>query len=75
LAAPIAVEGDIRVRSDLDVAFARGVAELTGIDVFVANAGVWGVRPLLELSDEEWQVSIDVKLTSNFRFTRAIAPA
>jgi SDR family mycofactocin-dependent oxidoreductase len=70
----VSVVGDTRVQADLDAAVARGIAELGGIDVLVANAGIWGVRPLLEISDEEWHDSIDVNLTGNFRSTRAVVP-
>jgi SDR family mycofactocin-dependent oxidoreductase len=70
----IAIQGDTREQADLDAAVERGVRELGPIDVFVANAGIWGIRPLLEISDAEWQDSIDVNLTGNFHSTRAIAP-
>lgn len=48
--------------------------EFGGIDILFANAGVQGFRPLLELEDEDWQVTIDVNLTGTANAIRAVAP-
>ena len=41
------------------------------IDVLVNNAGLGGTAELLEMTDEQWNVVLDVTLTGTFRCTRA----
>ncbi|MCA1244196.1 SDR family oxidoreductase [Stappia stellulata] len=46
-------------------------AAMEGIDVLVNNAGLGGVKPIVEMSDEEWHRVLDVTLNGTFRMTRA----
>jgi SDR family mycofactocin-dependent oxidoreductase len=70
----IAVQGDTRDQKALDGAVARGIEELGKIDIVVANSGVWSIGNFWELSDEEWEVNIDVNLTGAWRTVRAVTP-
>lgn len=72
--APVSAIADVRSQSDLDSAVAKGVAQFGGIDCLVANAGIWSLAPLWNLTDQEWQDSIDVNLTGVFRSVRAVLP-
>ena len=45
------------------------------VDVLVNNAGTSGVRPLDELTDEEWQLQWDLHVMGPMRLMRALAPA
>ena len=49
---------------------------LTGIDcdVLVNNAGVGPIKPLLDLTPEEWHRIIDVNLNALYHVTRAVLP-
>ncbi|WP_323763985.1 SDR family oxidoreductase [Marinovum sp.] len=47
---------------------------LGGVDVLVNNAGLGGLRPVVEMGDEEWQRVLDVTLTGTMRMTRAMLP-
>jgi len=47
------------------------VAELGHIDVLINNAGLGGMTPLVEMSDDEWHRVIDVSLTGTMRMMRA----
>jgi 3-hydroxy acid dehydrogenase / malonic semialdehyde reductase len=49
---------------------------LAGVDaeVLVNNAGLGPVKPLLELTAEEWQAMVDVNFTALFHTTRALLP-
>jgi Dehydrogenases with different specificities (related to short-chain alcohol dehydrogenases) len=65
---------DQRSLSALRAAAAQVEKEFGGIDILFANAGVQGFRPLLEMEDEDWQVTIDVNLTGTANAMRAFAP-
>jgi len=42
------------------------------VDILVNNAGIGGSRPVAELSDDDWQRTIDTNLTAGFRIARAM---
>ena len=46
-------------------------AELGGIDVLVNNAGLGGEASIVDMSDDQWGVVMDVTLNGTFRMTRA----
>ncbi|KZT54670.1 NAD(P)-binding protein [Calocera cornea HHB12733] len=57
------VGGDVSQAGDVQRIVDECVAELGGLDVMVANAGVFRPRPLLELTVDEW----DTTQTNNAR--------
>jgi SDR family mycofactocin-dependent oxidoreductase len=71
----LAAECDIRSSADLDAAVAAGRAEFGKIDILVANAGIWALGPLWELTDEQWQDVLDINLTGTWRSIKAVAPS
>jgi NAD(P)-dependent dehydrogenase (short-subunit alcohol dehydrogenase family) len=60
------VAGDVRRREDVHAAMARAVERFGAIDAVVAAAGIGSLSPLLEITDEEWQRTLDVNLTGAF---------
>lgn len=69
------VPGDIRNENDVQNVVKKTVDEFGRIDILVNNAGVFPqVKPLHQISEEEWNEVIDVNLTGPFRFTRAVIP-
>jgi len=67
--------GDIRNENDVQNIVKRTIEKFGRIDILVNNAGVFPqVKPLHEISDKEWNEVIDVNLTGQFRFTRAVIP-
>lgn len=60
----------------LDVTDASAVAALRGraVDVLVNNAGVGVLKPLLELTPEEWHRMVDVNVNALYHVTRAVLP-
>lgn len=46
-----------------------------GLDIFVGNAGYLAtLGPLAHASEKEWQISMDVNLSANFRLIRTLDP-
>ena len=70
----VAITADVRSQSDLDGAVERGISEFGKIDILIANAGIWGLKPFWELDDQSWNEMIDINLSGVYRSARAIAP-
>lgn len=54
-------------------AVARALADVQA-DVVVNNAGVGIIKPLLELTPEEWHRQVDVNFNALYHVTRAVLP-
>lgn len=70
----IGYEADVRDKIVLASAIDAGVRELGGLDIVVANAGVWSYGPFHELSADEWADVIDVCLTGVWHTCKAAVP-
>lgn len=71
----IAVQGDVRSDADLSQAVRRAIDEFGGIDIAVANAGIFTFgENTWSLDDEQWQVMLDVNLTGVWRTCKAVIP-
>jgi meso-butanediol dehydrogenase/(S,S)-butanediol dehydrogenase/diacetyl reductase len=66
---------DVRSKAAVEAAYARALERFGRVDVLVNNAGVWIEKPLLEFSDEEWQLTLDTNVNGVYRCTRAVLPA
>ena len=70
--APVASAAcNVTVQDDIDGLFAAAVDQLGHIDVLINNAGLGGTADLIEMTDEQWSLVLDVTLTGTFRATRA----
>ncbi|MDE1828744.1 MAG: SDR family oxidoreductase [Thaumarchaeota archaeon] len=71
----IGFSGDIRKEQDVVNVVKKTLSEFHKIDILVNNAGIFPeVMPLHETSEEKWNEVIDVNLTGQFRFTKAVIP-
>ncbi len=52
----------------------RALAEFGRIDVLMNNAGGGDMKPLVEMSEEEWVRIIDLNVNSTFRLCKAVGP-
>jgi NAD(P)-dependent dehydrogenase (short-subunit alcohol dehydrogenase family) len=60
----LGLELDVRYREASEAVVAKALERFGGIDILVANAGIAGaVRPMLNLTPEDFQRVIDVNLT------------
>ena len=69
--APATALCNVTVQADVDALFATAVAELGHVDVLINNAGLGGTANLVDMTDEQWNVVLDVTLNGTFRASRA----
>lgn len=65
---------DVRDLDALGAAVTAGVAELGGLDVVVANAGICSAGNVWELTTQQWQETLDVNLTGVFHTAKVTVP-
>jgi 3-oxoacyl-[acyl-carrier protein] reductase len=69
---PPAVLCNVTNEDDVQRLVATATAELGGIDVMINNAGLGGTVDLVDMTDEQWNVVLDVTLNGTMRATRAV---
>jgi (+)-trans-carveol dehydrogenase len=70
----VAAQADVRDYAQLDGVLADGVAELGRLDIVCANAGIYSLGQLADLTEEAWQDTIDVNLTGEWHTCKAAIP-
>lgn len=71
----IGVKCDLTCSEDIQKAIERAVKSFGGIDIVVSNAGIFTPSENLDsLSDENWQRSMDINLTSHQKLLKYMAP-
>jgi len=68
---PPAVPCDVTVEADVQRLFDTAIEAVGSLDVVVNNAGLGGTANLVDMSDDQWAVVLDVTLNGTFRCTRA----
>ncbi len=68
---------DISTRDGADALFERAAREFGGLDIFVANAGVWPVDdlPLTDMPESRWEFTMRQNVASMYFTGRAAAGA
>lgn len=69
----LVVPTDVRDSAQVDALVARAVAHYGRVDILVHGAGVGVHKRIVELSDEEWDLQVDVQLRGAFLLSRAVA--
>lgn len=70
----VSAPADVRSQDQLDAVVAAGVAELGGVDILVANAGVFQLKPFWEITEGDWAAVVDVNLAGVWRSAKAVMP-
>ncbi len=65
---------DVTDKAAVTQVVGRAIDELGGIDILVNNAGTITMRPTVELSEEEWDLNMDVNAKGVFLCTQAVLP-
>jgi 3-oxoacyl-[acyl-carrier protein] reductase len=66
-----AIACDVTDQAQVAALYEGAVQRFGRIDVAVHNAGLGGTVPLVDMTDEQWSIVLDVTLTGTFRCTRA----
>lgn len=69
----LCIEADIRSSSQVKAMFDRVIGEFGHLDLLVNNAGVQTWKPLLEVTEDEWDLVIDTNLKGCFLCTQQAA--
>ena len=72
----VAVSTDVTDTAQVATLMETAISELGRVDVLLNNAGIvrgQGAMPIWEISDDDWQVGIEVNMSSAFYCARAIA--
>lgn len=70
----IAQVADVRDQAQLDTAVANGIKAFGQIDVAVANAGIVHYGDVWALTEEEWNLTLDINTNGVWRTAKAVAP-
>jgi 3-oxoacyl-[acyl-carrier protein] reductase len=71
--ASIAVQADIRSSAQVTAMFQKVISEFGHLDLLVNNAGVQTWKPLLDVTEQEWDLVIDTNLKGCFLCTQQAA--
>jgi 3-oxoacyl-[acyl-carrier protein] reductase len=66
-----AIRCDVTSEDDVQALFTGAIEVTGGLDVVVNNAGLGGTANLVDMTDEQWSVVLDVTLNGTFRCMRA----
>jgi 3-oxoacyl-[acyl-carrier protein] reductase len=66
-----AIPCDVTDEAQVQALFDGATAATGGLDVVVNNAGLGGTANLVDMTDEQWSVVLDVTLNGTFRCVRA----
>jgi 3-oxoacyl-[acyl-carrier protein] reductase len=71
----LALEGDVTSLATAQRLAGEVLAAWGRVDVLVNNAGISQPKGLLEITEEEWDLTIDTHLKGTFNWCKAVAPA
>ncbi len=69
----IALKLDVADKSEVDSVVATIVKKFGQLDILINNAGIAQFKPFLELSEEDWDRTIDINLKGEFLCAQAAA--
>ena len=69
----LAVKCDVTQKEEVDKMIAETVKKFGKVDILVNNAGIAQFKPFLELTEEEWDRTLDINLKGYFLCAQAAA--
>ena len=71
---PVTALCNVTIEDEVRNLVAESIGQLGHIDVWFNNAGLGGNAAVVEMTDDQWNVVLDVTLTGTFRCIRAVLP-
>jgi glucose 1-dehydrogenase/3-oxoacyl-[acyl-carrier protein] reductase len=71
----VAAEGDVRSRQQIGAGLQAALDGFGSVSLLVNNAGLVTMTGLMDLTEDEWDLVLDVNLKGMFLVTQAVAPA
>lgn len=68
----IGVKADVSNSSEVEEMVKKALEHFGSIDILVNNAGIYPFKPLIELSEEDWNKVLNINLKGCFNCTRAV---
>jgi 3-oxoacyl-[acyl-carrier protein] reductase len=65
--------GSVAVAADVDAAFALATERFGRVDMLVNNAGTAAMAPVVDMTEEDWDLIVDTCMKGTFLCTRAFA--
>lgn len=72
--AVLSIRADVRSPQEVSGAVERAASAFGGLDTLVVSAGVIHIKPLAEVSEADWDLTLDVNLKGAFLAMQAAAP-
>ena len=69
----IAIKCDVTKKEEVDSLVKKTIKRFGKVDVLVNNAGICQFKPFLELTEEEWDRTLDINLKGYFLCAQAVA--
>lgn len=70
----LALEADVRAPSAVQGAIEKAAGEFGGIDTLVISAGVIHIKPFEDVTESDWDLTLDVNLKGAFNAAHAAVP-
>jgi NAD(P)-dependent dehydrogenase (short-subunit alcohol dehydrogenase family) len=70
----LAIQTEIRSAADVKSLVQKTIDHFGRVDVLINNASIWLKAPVLEITEEQWDLSLDVNLKGPFLASQAVAP-
>ena len=67
----LGVPCDVTRQSDVDRLFSAAISATGGLDIDINNAGLGGTANIIDMTDDQWNLVLDVTLNGTFRCMRA----
>jgi len=69
----LAVKCDVTKKTEVDTMVKKAIEQWGRVDILVNNAGICQFKPFLELTEEEWDLTLDINLKGYFLCAQAAA--
>lgn len=69
----ISVKADVSQYEDIDLMVKKTIEKFGRIDILVNNAGVVGSKPMMEITEEDWDRVLDINLRGVFFCSQRVA--